>query len=250
MEKRKFELNEMTLQSIAMFCMVLDHMWATVMSQNLWMNCLGRLTFPIFAFTTVEGYFHTKDFRGYIKRLLLLAVISEIPFNLINSATLIFPFHQNVIWTFIISLLCIHGIEKVKAKGSKVKTAFAAAGLVLLGFILGFAFMTDFFGTGVLMILVFYFFRGRKWYHFLGQVLCLYWVNVVLIKGMDIPLTLLGHELFFPVQGIALFALIPIWLYRGKQGPNGKAWRWFKYGFYPAHMLILYGISWVISAMA
>ena len=44
----------------------------------------------------VEGYFHTGNLRKYVVRLLLLAVISEIPFNLMYSSGWIFPFHQNV----------------------------------------------------------------------------------------------------------------------------------------------------------
>ncbi|MBR2409720.1 MAG: hypothetical protein IKB07_12305 [Lachnospiraceae bacterium] len=33
--------------------------------------------------------------------------------------------------------------------------------------------------------------------------------------------------------------LIPIWLYRGKQGPYNKAIKYVYYGFYPVHLLVL-----------
>ena len=42
------------------------------------------------------------------------------------------------------------------------------------------------------------------------------------------------------MQAFALLALIPIWLYRGRQGPHGKAVKILNYGFYPVHMLILW----------
>ena len=34
-------------------------------------------------------------------------------------------------------------------------------------------------------------------------------------------------------------ALIPIWLYNGRQGAHNKAIQYACYAFYPAHMLIL-----------
>ena len=54
-----------------------------------------------------------------------------------------------------------------------------------------------------------------------------------------------GKEIRIPIDlvtGIvfALFALVPIWLYQGRQGLHGKVFRWFCYAFYPVHMLILF----------
>ena len=57
-------LNAAHLKIIAMVCMLLDHMWATLISGNLWMTCVGRIAFPIFAFQVAEGYAHTKNFKN------------------------------------------------------------------------------------------------------------------------------------------------------------------------------------------
>lgn len=56
----------------------------------------GRLAFPIFAFMAVEGYFHTHSFQKYALRLLLFAVLSEVPFDLMYGGTWFYPVHQNV----------------------------------------------------------------------------------------------------------------------------------------------------------
>ena len=53
------------------------------------------LAYPIFAFMIVEGYFRTKNLKKYVLRLLIFAVISEIPFNLAMGSRLFYPIHQN-----------------------------------------------------------------------------------------------------------------------------------------------------------
>ena len=94
-------------------------------------------------------------------------------------------------------------------------------------------------GYGVLMIVVFYLFRDRKWWCFLGQFLGLFWINAELIGGLSVPVEILGHEIFIAQQAMACLALIPIWLYKGKQGPHNKIIQYCFYAFYPVHMLIL-----------
>ena len=50
----------------------------------------------------------------------------------------------------------------------------------------------------------------------------------------------LGMNFMIVQQGLALLALIPIWLYRGRQGLHSKAFQYFCYFFYPVHMLLLF----------
>ena len=38
---------------------------------------------------------------------------------------------------------------------------------------------------------------------------------------------------------VALLALVPIWLYRGRQGYHSKPFQYACYAFYPVHMLLL-----------
>ena len=119
------------LKILAMIFMLLDHLWGTVVSGNQWMTFVGRLAFPIFAFLVAEGFVHTSDFKKYAKRLFLFGIISEIPFNLMLTASPFFPFHQNVMFTLLLGLLCINEIDKFE-KAPSVKNGIVRLLMIAL----------------------------------------------------------------------------------------------------------------------
>ena len=99
--KKTFDLSAAALHILAMTFMLMDHLWATLLSSQMWLTHVGRLAFPIFAFLAVEGYFHTRSFKRYALRMLLFAVLSEVPFDLMYGGTVFYPVHQNVILSLI-----------------------------------------------------------------------------------------------------------------------------------------------------
>lgn len=236
---KNFELTAAVLHIIAMTLMLMDHLWATLLPAREWLTCAGRVAFPIFAFMAVEGYFHTRSFKKYILRMLLFAVLSEIPFDLMYGGTWFYPVHQNVLWTFLLSLLGVWLMEQVRKKGKTWMYLLVCVLVVLAGLVLGTLCMVDYYGVGVLTVFVFYFLHGRKWWCFLGQLAALYWLNVELLGGLMYPVQLFGMEFELCQQGLALLALIPIWLYRGRQGYHSKLFQYLCYAFYPVHMLLL-----------
>lgn len=232
---KKYNISSAGLHILAMFFMLLDHLWATVVPGNEWLTCAGRLAFPIFAFLIAEGAVYTRDLKKYMGRLLTAALISEIPFNLMCSGRIFYPIHQNVLWTFLIALCLIRWNEKLREAG--LWRRLIRFGLSLLaGFLLGTVTFVDYYGFGVLMVLVFYCFRGEDWRHRLLQFLGLYWINCEMMGGLVYPIG--GVEI--PQQAFAMLALIPIWLYRGRKGFDRPWFRRFCYLFYPAHMIVLY----------
>ena len=238
MSRHRWQTTSFSLHLLAMLFMLCDHMWATVIPGNDWLTCVGRLALPIFAFMIAEGYFHTKNFKKYMLRLLLFAVIAEIPFNLVAGGRVFYPIHQNTLWTFLIALLMIHWNEQVKEQAEWKRLLVALASLVLGGFT-GLITMVDYYHAGVLTVLVFYFFRSRRWWCYVGQVLCLWYINAEMLGGFGYELSLFGQPVFLARQSLALLALPFIWLYRGRKGHSSKVFQYFCYGFYPAHMLVL-----------
>ena len=240
MEKKlSGETTSMSLHVMAMAFMLCDHLWGTIVPGNDWLTCIGRIAFPIFAFLLVEGYFHTRNLKKYVKRLVVFALLSEIPFDLAMGSTVFYPIHQNVLWSFLIALGLIHWNEKARTSGKQWKRVLVGAASILLGYILGLVTMVDFYHAGILTVLAFYFFRGRTWLHRAGQLVCLWYINFELLGGLVYEVWLFGRMFSFTRQGLALLALVPIWMYRGRQGYHSKALQYGYYAFYPLHLLIL-----------
>ncbi|MBE6964257.1 MAG: conjugal transfer protein TraX [Ruminococcaceae bacterium] len=247
-EQTRRGLSSFTLHCIAMVLMLGDHLWATFLPQQDWLTCVGRLAFPIFAFLLAEGFWRTANLNKYMRRMLLFALASEIPFNLMVSRRIIQPFHQNVLWTFLLSLIALSAVKKLETKGWVLRIAGTA--LTALGFyVLGFVTFVDYYGYGILMVMLFYLTRSGqdaprsvRMGLMAVQLLGMYWINVEMMGGLVYPVTLLGWSFEFPRQGLALLALPILWLYDGRQGLHNPYTKWGCYLFYPVHLLILGGL--------
>lgn len=248
---KKGLFSSFSLHILAMALMLCDHLWATMFPYLEWMTCIGRIAFPIFAFMIAEGFYYTRNRKKYLLRMFIFALISEIPFNLIMTSSWINPFHQNVLFTFCLGILFMMLIEKIKTIKTKsekgtIIVKWLLIGLVfLLSMAVGLITFVDYFAIGVATVLVFYLFREKTWYNLIIQIVLLYWLNFSVLGGYGYDLSILGFDFFLAQQGIAIFALIPIWLYNGRQGYHKKWFQYFCYGFYPGHLLILY-IVWKI----
>lgn len=244
-EQKSFPgISSFTLHILAMALMFCDHLWATLVPGTEWLTWVGRLAFPIFAFLLVEGYYHTHDLKKYMLRLLAVALITEIPFNYMTGGGAIFPYHQNVLFTFLLGLLAIAAIDSVRKKrGDDWAALLAFFAVALVSAVLGNITFVDYYAAGPLTVLVFYLFRGSRWWQRMGQLAGLFGINFVLLAGYSVPVTLWGYTFNFPQQGVAVLALLFIWLYKGKQGPHGRGIQAVYYFFYPAHILLLVVLS-------
>ena len=184
------------------------------------MRIIGRSAFPIFAFLIVEGFRKSNNLFKYILRLLILAVISEIPYDLMvfNEVFTVRCLEvQNVVFTYVIGLLMLVIIKYVNSF-SPILSAFPA---LIAGFLTHF-FKTDYAIEGILLIYVFYMFRNDL------NIICLITIMVAFVMSIE------------NYYGAAVFSVIFIYLYDGTKGELDM--RQFRYLFYPLHMLVLYGI--------
>lgn len=233
-ESDKFDISSAGLHIFAMAVMLCDHIGMVLFPQAAWMRSVGRLAFPTFAFLLVEGFCHTKNFTKYVGRMLVCALISEAPFDLVSSGRLVNFSHQNVLWTFLIALFLMRATEQYRSHPGKRFQVMLVIWIVL-GFFLGEALATDYSGAGVLMVLVFYFFRERT-----PASLAMQFVFLIILNAFFVPsvfISVFGFEI--PQQALAVLALPLIWLYQGRQGYHTQGFQYLCYAFYPFHALIL-----------
>lgn len=69
---------------------------------------IGRIAFPIYILLLVEGFMHTSNIKKYVLSIGILAIISEIPFDLALFDSQLFYWEaQNVFVTLFIGLICL-----------------------------------------------------------------------------------------------------------------------------------------------
>lgn len=204
-------LNSFQLKWIAIVTMVIDHTGAVLFPSQIALRYIGRISFPIFCFLLVEGFFHTKDIWKYMIRLGIFAAVSEIPYDITFFGRPLEFTHQNVFFTLLLGVILMYVLEKEAERPVKVIE-------LLLVMWLSLVLRTDYSFKGILLIFIFYILRGRLW---------------PMLSAAGIWNFLWNRS----VQWYGVFSLIPIAMYNGERGPGMK---YFFYVFYPAHLLILF----------
>lgn len=144
--KKKKGLSTGAIKLIACISMIIDHFAASVLSQRLLthgnlslykifpnlngdianiiviiLRQIGRPAFLIYAFFITFGFTKTRNKFKYLLRLIVLAFISEIPFNMTLSGKVFNSSYQNVFFTLSIGLLTIWLIDICISKAEKLK---------------------------------------------------------------------------------------------------------------------------------
>lgn len=216
-------LSGSALKVIAVLSMVADHCAYYLMEHGTLlyevMRCFGRIAFPVFAFLIAEGFQHTRNRMKYFLQLLGFAVISEVPWYLLNGA----DGTHNVLFTLALGVMALAAFEALK----KDDILFWAVILSIAGFATWFG--VDYEWRGILMMVVFYLFgnvsnpsfpSGRK-----AQIIC------------SFPLMM-----HYGIVG-ALLACLVIACYNGTRGfIHGQVVKYGFYAFYPVHLILLFYI--------
>ena len=213
-------LSGSALKVIAVISMVADHCAYYLMEHGTLfyevMRCFGRIAFPVFAILIAEGYRHTRNRMKYFLQLLGFAVVSEVPWYLLNGA----DGTHNVLFTLALGVMALAAFEALKKDD-------ILCGAVILS-IACFATWSgvDYEWRGILMMVVFYLFgnvnpsfpSGRK-----AQLFCAF--------------PLMMH---YGIIG-ALLACLVIACYDETRGfIHGKVAKYGFYAFYPVHLLAIF----------
>lgn len=194
-----------------------------------WLNYIGRIAFPIFAYQITEGYIHTRSFKKYFFRLLLFALISQFPFALFYS---IFSttYVLNVFFTLLLGLFCIYIWDRTPSK-------FLSLSIIAVLLLLAEFTNMDYGYWGVLVVFVFYLCKNNKF------ALLLSFISLLILKYLPNIITYNFYYKYILFFIFTLLSIIPILLYNGKQGRKIK---YFLYVFYPVHLLLLYLLNCIL----
>lgn len=229
--KEKRGISGSTLKIIAMISMLIDHVAYILVAPSLIRNGIeeplytvfkvmrgvGRSAFPIYCFLLVEGFQRTHDRKKYALRLLLFALISEIPFDLAFYGTLLECEHCNVFFSLFLSLILMILMEEAE---KHINNLWVLFGVWIVVFLAGAAcaelIHCEYGAKGIVAVVLLYLFRKNKTEQLLAGCVAFSW------------------------EIEALPAFLPIAFYNGKRGIKLK---YVFYIFYPAHLLLLHMIG-------
>lgn len=230
-------LNRDTIKYIAMFTMLLNHVAHMFLPSGsigteLLMD-IGYFTAPTMCYFIVEGYEYTRSKKKYGLRLLLFAVVSQVPF------TLAFEFgNLNMIFT----LLCCFLILVVMDKVANPIFRMLLVMLLMFATVLG-----DWPLFAPIFTILFHNNRGNR-----KKLISSYGITGILFVFITIQSNLMRAEytvteavLFGMLSGIGIImsAVVILFLYNGKRAERGRSFsKWFFYIFYPGHLILLYVI--------
>lgn len=183
--------------------MLIDHIGTFLYPFNV-LRIVGRLAFPLFAYQLVIGYRNTNNKALYLRRLIVFAFISQLPFYLLKR-----EFMLNILFTLALGLITIWAIEKKKFHW--------------FIFIIPAVLFVEYGIYGISMILIFY----------LTQK------NIP-----QISLFFLGALLYSIYHGyyVQLFSVFSFFFILGPK-PKIKLPKHFFYLFYPIHLALIYLIK-------
>lgn len=176
------------------------------------MQLVGGFAIPIFAYLLVEGFMKTSDYRRYLLRMVMFAVISEIPYDFAMSGKLVDWSSQNGLVTMCIGLLMLYILQMMKERNGVIY--HVARFTIVLCALAWVTLLRAQYGLCIiLLVTVFYLFYARN---VLKTVLGIV-ISLLYVTG---PLSFYG-----------------IWCYDEKR--TDRLPKYVYYIFYPLHLLVL-----------
>ena len=231
-ERKGLRLNAFQLKMIAAAAMVIDHIaWAFVplnTAAGQLTHIIGRLTAPIMCYFLAEGFYYTKNLKGYLTRLGLFGLISAAAFGYFEWGGVFRFAGMGMIYTLFLGLTAITVWERTGwPEGVKRGAIFLLCLLSLIG---------DWPVMGVLWPWYFARYRGMPDRQFR---------SFAIVAAADVMFFLLSAWAESPALWwtqlcqAGVFLSIPLLrCYDGTLGGK-KGMKWFFYFFYPAHLLVL-----------
>lgn len=196
---------------------------------------IGFFTAPVMCFFLVEGYEHTRSKVKYGQRLLVFAVLSQIPYTLV--------FHDgslNMIYTLLCCFLVLVAMELI---ADPIYRTIICALLTFATVVSDWALLAP-----IYTILLYNSRSSRKKTATSYGIAYAIFVPFQIQKYMNgVPgdwMTRAIAQGLLSGVGILVAAVVLLVFYNGKRAERSKNFsKWFFYIFYPAHLMVLYMIK-------
>ena len=217
------------LKLLAAGTMLLDHVGYLLCADALWMRAAGRLAFPLYAFLLVEGFYHTGNYVKYLGRLLLCALLSELPYDLALWGG-VTPEHQNVLVTLALGLLCLWLLEQARGLRRPALRVLGSAGAIWAASVMAEGVSSDYGALGIWYVALFYFTYDLPRWGFFPRAAGLALLSAAYMRS------------FQDLQLLSAGAAAVLLCYNGRRATGSRAVQTGFYLFYPVHLLVLWGI--------
>lgn len=224
------------IKLLAMIFMVIDHLGVFFFPQLHVLRFAGRLAFPLFAWLVATGAYHTHNLPRYALRLLLLAIVSQVPYLLANRTVDPSFSSLNVVFTLLLGLLAIYSVQVGPSKSTFLT-------ILLMCMLTAHVFDMDYGYRGVLTIVCFYLFYSRPIAMSISQV-CIALLTLFIYPGYLwlVSRSELAYAVLFSISG--LLALPIIAGYNKKQGVKLQ---YVFYAFYPLQYVVFYVVKSIMA---
>jgi hypothetical protein len=246
-------MNVFMLQLIAMITMFCDHVASTFLDNLVWMRCVGRFAFPIYALLLAEGYRHMRSDRDRVWQHLggyvILALVSEACYDVLEFKPITITDmagSQSALITLLLAFVGLIAIDHWKGRRIYVGS------VVLLTALMNYLIKSNYKFAGVLLVYALYFYLnkmeklnyGQRLLFLLGIFAC--YLPIYHWARYDFSLTafvekLPGANTWWYLTHILIACLLAG--YNGELGIRSKTFHLVYKWFYPAHLLLL-GIIW------
>ncbi len=230
-KKYFFGLTGNQLKILALIAMTCDHVGYQIFPQHEFLRWIGRLAFPIFAYMIAEGAKYTKNRLRYFMQMFGLGFLCQAVYFFAMDSL-----YQCILITFSFSIVLIYTLDHAIKKNNP--DAWLLLSLVFLTVIFLVEVLpllltnTDYavdYGIWGVLTPVFVYLGSKKIYK---------------LAFAAVPLAFLS-VIFTGYQWISFGALLLLALYNGERGKM-KMKNLF-YIYYPLHLVVIYGISLIVS---
>ena len=216
--------------------MVCDHVgmlfFPSLTTPMIYLRYIGRWAYPIFAFFIAEGCRYTKNRARYLGTTTALGLVFHLVYSTATGDNM-------VIVSFALATGMIYLWQNATYLVKNKKYVLSVVALLLFGIYVYFCYAlcqkvhVDYLFFGITLPWLTYLFKNK-------------WLRLFFFAP-GICLVAYGMREYMDIELWALVAVPIMALYNGKRG--ALKMKFFFYVFYPAHLVLLYGISLLVYGL-